>query len=131
MIRVDDRPIVTTFPKSTETPLPRVKSDSSMDSDSTIDRDKINIVEQMMWKTVVSPQCSPFVRELLMRDLSRAHYMETLPFSHYKSSTQVLEMLTMMSTTSTIDREAFDPRWTDNEQELLWWTWINVIMMHN
>eukprot|EP00971_Amphidinium_carterae_P086735 1716353-Amphidinium_carterae.1 len=111
---MDDRPIVTTIPSSMETPLPKASSHSSIDSDSTIDRGQIDIVEQMMWKTVASPQCSPFV----MERLHRAHYMETMPMSFYKSSTQFLdlEMLTHTVTTPTIDMGTFDPTWVTDAQ---------------
>eukprot|EP00971_Amphidinium_carterae_P335157 6470847-Amphidinium_carterae.3 len=98
-VNMDDRTIVTRIPPSTETPLPRANSESSMDSDSTSDRGQIIIVEQMMFKTVANPHCSPFVLDRL----NRAHYMETMPMSYYKSSTQFLEMLTHMVTTPTIN----------------------------
>eukprot|EP00971_Amphidinium_carterae_P062760 1242374-Amphidinium_carterae.1 len=82
-VNMDGRPTVTTIPASTETSLPRASSHSSIDSDSTIDRSQIDVVEQMMWKLVASPQCNPF----LLDRLHRSHYMETMPLSYYKSST--------------------------------------------
>eukprot|EP00971_Amphidinium_carterae_P109496 2168169-Amphidinium_carterae.2 len=41
-------------------PLPRASSKGSIESDSTIDRDQIDLVERMMWTILSSPQCSPF-----------------------------------------------------------------------
>eukprot|EP00971_Amphidinium_carterae_P350482 6491570-Amphidinium_carterae.2 len=48
-----------------------------------------------------------------------------MPFSHYKSSTQFLEMLTLLATTPTINMDAFDlDKWGDNQQQHLWWTTV-------
>eukprot|EP00971_Amphidinium_carterae_P270466 5366358-Amphidinium_carterae.2 len=50
-VNMNDRPVVTTIPPSTETPLPKVSSASSLGSDSTIDRDQIDIAMSIHCRT--------------------------------------------------------------------------------
>eukprot|EP00971_Amphidinium_carterae_P208049 4128311-Amphidinium_carterae.1 len=109
-------------------PMDHHSRDTSPASESTIDRDILEDSEIIMWNVLVSPRCSPIVKNVLHKSYMFVHLQaDDERRSQKHSSTTILrDQVIAMSMALAIPLDTFIPMRaaTDDHHKYLWFTWL-------
>eukprot|EP00971_Amphidinium_carterae_P221941 4406133-Amphidinium_carterae.1 len=96
---------------------PQSMSSGSTSSQATVWSETMLDIEQLMWEKLVTPQCSPLVRQ----QLDDADYY---PLDN-QSATEKLKAFATIGNTQPIHRDSFIPtQWDNNQEKHLWFSWF-------
>eukprot|EP00971_Amphidinium_carterae_P143754 2848488-Amphidinium_carterae.1 len=109
----------------------RDKTHKSPSSESTIDADLREDSEIIMWNVLLSPRCSPIVKDLLHRSFMFPYFQEE---NRRISSTVLLkDQVIAIAMTLPMPLDNFTPvrAATDDHHKYLWFTWLTETQYMN
>eukprot|EP00971_Amphidinium_carterae_P001299 25664-Amphidinium_carterae.1 len=91
---------------------------------SSIDGQTIVAMESMMWDSIVSPQCTPLVRQQLQEG--------ELTVDYHKNVTRILKTFASLARAATIQKDTFIPTAAMNNLNIhLWFTWLTEVQYND